>query len=427
MSTAAWDVRHVPSFAGDRDLVVAELKRRDALRNRERESPTQRERPTFVVRAAGTGGAKLSSWADGTARHVPITVKDGAYSIPNGTNARSLEELLVKLGYIDDDDDEEPSFQYVALGNAVAAAEAQYDEPPCAYAPAAPFQSLRQPWQIAAAELTLEPAPMASGAFGQVFKGQLKSGELVAVKVCKATAAAALAPKAQSDFVNELAILRSLRAHDNVVQFFGAVLDARGAPVRLVLQFCSGGSLLEAIESAAWVTWRTATKVRLLAGVARGLEHLHASGVVHRDLAARNVLLETAASGELIAKVADFGMARAVDDADVGAKTVSGIGPFAWMAPEQFHRLQYSAASDAFAFGVVAFELFTRKTPWKGVSKDAVCGRVLSGERLSFGRCKIPAELERLVVQHCWAEDPAHRPSLAQVRQACESLAQQLK
>jgi serine/threonine protein kinase len=74
--------------------------------------------------------------------------------------------------------------------------------------------------------------------------------------------------------------------------------------VRLVLQFCSGGSLLKAIESAAWDTWRTATKVRLLVGVARSLEHLHASGVVHRDLAARNVLLETAASGELIAKVA---------------------------------------------------------------------------------------------------------------------------
>lgn len=191
----------------------------------------------------------------------------------------------------------------------------------------------------------------------------------------------------------------------------------------LVLQFCTGGSLLAAIQGEMWAKWRTATKVRLLAGVARGLEHLHSFGVIHRDLAARNVLLEVAASGERIARVTDFGMARAVDNSQDGSTTVNNITPFAWSAPEQFHQLRYSAASDAFAFGVVAFELFTRKKPWQGLRKEDVVGRVLAGERLSFGQCKIPADLQKLVEQRCWAAHPEQRPSLKEVRVECERIA----
>jgi hypothetical protein len=282
MSLPLWDVRHDCDLAGDRDRVVDELKRRDAARDRERESETQRLRPTFLVRSS-TKGVKISSWAHGTVRHVPIAVDDNDWhSLPSGARAPSLEKLLVAIGYIDesntDDDGEAEKHQYIALDELDRQQHAEQYAPP-------PFSKLQ--WQISDSDLTLDELPIAAGSFGQVFRGRLApSGALVAVKVCKAKET--LAAKAQTDFVNELSILRSLSAHENVVRFFGAVLDeASGAPVRLVLQFCSGGSLLTAIESKTWDGWRTSTKLRLLTGVARGLEHLHAHGVIHRDLAAR--------------------------------------------------------------------------------------------------------------------------------------------
>jgi hypothetical protein len=424
MSVPFWDIRGDAAMAGDRDRVVVELKRRDSARNRARESPTERARPTFVVRSS-TNGDKLSSWADGTARHVPITTnKDRSLSLPNGVKARSLEALLVQIGYIDDVDDvddnvEIEQFQYVPVDHDQTT-ELLRERPSSVYH--SPPISGRPQWQIDRNDLTLEAEPVAAGTFGKVFRGRLApTGELVAVKVCH-EAKAEFAAKAQADFLNELAILRSLSEHDNVVRFFGAVLDdASGAPTQLVLQFCRGGSLLAAIQSRTWNSWRTTTKVRLLAGVARGLEHLHACGVVHRDLAARNVLVEEAASGEWLPRVTDFGMARAVSDAEVGAQTVNTIGPFAWMAPEQLFKLQYSAASDAFAFGVVAFELFARTAPWKGMSRGDVSNRVIAGERLSFNGCGFPAQLEKVVVQHCWAEEPADRPTMNLVRQHFES------
>ena len=67
--------------------------------------------------------------------------------------------------------------------------------------------------------------------------------------------------------------------------------------------------------------------------VAKGMEFLHFSKCVHRDLAARNILV---CENNLV-KIADFGMARSVENSDYYRKSTAGKIPLKWMAPEAVH------------------------------------------------------------------------------------------
>jgi serine/threonine protein kinase len=207
--------------------------------------------------------------------------------------------------------------------------------------------------------------------------------------------------------------------HENVVAFRGAVVDAAGVPVAIVTEFCTSGSLEAAIKSDEWLKWKT-TKVRIVLGVAKGVEHLHTYKIVHRDLAARNVLL--ANPKDPVPKVADFGMSRAVDDVEATQLTEKQLGPVRWMAPEQFHRRAYSAYSDVYSFGCVVYEVFMREYPWASIDVVKVAMEVFDGKRPQFSdESKLPSKLLALV-QRCWNHEAKNRPTMEEVREQLESI-----
>jgi WD40 repeat protein len=163
------------------------------------------------------------------------------------------------------------------------------------------------------------------------------------------------------------------------------------------------GGLLPAREAA-----------RLVADLARAMEHAHGRGVLHCDLKPDNVLMQPAGEGgsRPVPRVTDFGLARLL--ADGGALTASGqvAGTPLYMAPEQAQgrRRELTAATDVYGLGAILYELLTGRPPFPGVDALEVRQRVLSDEpapprRLCPG---LPRDLEAVCLK-CLEKEPARR------------------
>jgi serine/threonine protein kinase len=100
-----------------------------------------------------------------------------------------------------------------------------------------------------------------------------------------------------------------------------------------------------------------------------GLGEAHAAGIVHRDLKPENLLLGR--DGRV--RIADFGIAKAIDGADGVTATGDVVGTAVYMAPEQAVGAPASPASDLYAVGVVAYELLAGAPPFRGGRRSRCC------------------------------------------------------
>jgi hypothetical protein len=252
---------------------------------------------------------------------------------------------------------------------------------------------------------------LGQGAFGIVYKGQWDH-KTVAVKQVKASSIVG-GDKAIAEFEAEVSQMASTAYHENLVQLYG-VTTLENGDMAAVVEFCAQGSLVDALYGEKARDWTLSELYSIAHGAACGVAHLHRQGVIHRDIAARNVLL--AGKRDLIAKVADFGMARLLNESVYDEQTtLNAVGPLKWMAPEQMERRAYSRASDVFAFGVLLYEIFKREVPWQGVSNIITATKVVNGERMDVSSRKIPHEVAALM-RECWAHEPDKRPSIKHVQ-----------
>ena len=171
--------------------------------------------------------------------------------------------------------------------------------------------------------------------------------------------------KAATEFVRECQLMSTLR-HPNIVQFLGVAFfpDSRLPALVMERLLTSLHDLLAPDTSppSGVVTplsfFSVALKCSVLHNVACGLAYLHERSppVIHRDLSARNVLLDS----EMVAKIADLGMARIVPRVRAAATMTKGPGALVYMPPEAFapirsntEKSKYDASIDVFSLGVV--------------------------------------------------------------------------
>lgn len=147
---------------------------------------------------------------------------------------------------------------------------------------------------------------LGEGAFGKVYKGELKTkiGKVfVAVKSLKENASA----KTLADFQREIELISELK-HPNIICLLGVVVKQE--PMCMLFEFMSEGDLHEfLIANSPNNDGRGLTQIQFLhiaIQIAQGMEYLSENHYVHRDLAARNCLV----SKDLVVKISDFGLSR---------------------------------------------------------------------------------------------------------------------
>lgn len=155
--------------------------------------------------------------------------------------------------------------------------------------------------------------------------------------------------------------------------------------------------------------------LRILRQVASAISYAHRNGVVHRDIKPDNVLLS-----DEFALVADFGVARALSaSAAPGDQrlTSSGValGTPTYMAPEQaLADPEIDHRADIYAFGVLAYEVFTGAPPFRGKSAQATLAAhvVQAPDAIESKRSGIPQGIAAMVMK-CLEKKPADRPQSA--------------
>jgi eukaryotic-like serine/threonine-protein kinase len=187
---------------------------------------------------------------------------------------------------------------------------------------------------------------LASGGMGEVFAAyDVVLDREVAVKLPRAELTER--PGFVERFRREARAAAAL-AHPNVVAVFDAG-DDDGTPF-IVMELVRGRSLRAALRHADAAAAEGPTVVELLSQILAALEHAHGHSILHLDLKPENVMI----APDGVAKVADFGLARAAAEADPAADAV--YGTLGYVAPEALHG-RVDERSDLYSVGVMAREL----------------------------------------------------------------------
>jgi serine/threonine protein kinase len=231
----------------------------------------------------------------------------------------------------------------------------------------------------------------------------------------------ALRSELADDERNEERFLREAQAaasvqHQNVVAVYDC-FSWRGDHY-IAQEFVDGGNLATVLASVGRIPPRIAALVAL--EIARGLEEIHARGIVHRDVKPSNLLIGRA--GEV--KIADFGIAF---DARAPALTLTGhtVGTPTYMSPEQLAGDRVDPRSDLFALGVVCYEMLTGEPPFGDIESpegEGLLRRIQSGRYrgVRSGAPRTPRWVARLV-HRCLRAKVRRRPqAAAELRGALE-------
>ncbi len=174
-------------------------------------------------------------------------------------------------------------------------------------------------------------------------------------------------PMAARRFARESELARTLRA-PNIVGVYGSiVLDGRAA---LLMELVEGPTLAEVIGVDAPLA--PLRLLRLARDIASGLAVAHAGGVIHRDLKPANVLIARVDADVELAKIADFGMARATSFAGVDREAMTVLGTPDYMAPETLDPLAVDPRTDLYALGCIMLEMATGRPPFSAPTPFAV-------------------------------------------------------
>ncbi len=257
--------------------------------------------------------------------------------------------------------------------------------------------------------------PLASGGMAMVWAARLKGTrgfqKIVAVKT--------MLPKMSEDpdfeqmFLDEAALASQVR-HPHVVEILD--LGEHDGVLFLVMEWIDGvplNQLMKVARKSGGIPLPISVRI-----VSQALAGLHAAhelkdskgqlvGLVHRDISPQNILV----TYDGVAKVVDFGVAKATALGDGATKDGQIKGKVAYMSPEQIKGVEVDRRMDVFAMGIILYALTTGRHPFRKDSEAATLYNIVAPEPAKPPRALVPGyppALERVVMQAI-AKDAAKR------------------
>jgi serine/threonine-protein kinase len=238
----------------------------------------------------------------------------------------------------------------------------------------------------------------------------------VALKVIQPAAEADELEAYEERFLTEARVAAALQ-HPGIVVVHDVGRDPGSGALFIALELLRGQTLAD-LASAGPVDWPVV--MRIVAQVARALDHAHRNGVVHRDIKPANVIVLP--SGE--AKVTDFGIARLESARQRLTSTGEFIGTPLYTAPEQARVEDVDGRADVFSLASVAYTLLTGRPPFLAPTIPGIVHRVVYDEPEPLSRLVpgLPPDVER-VLTRALAKDPTERyPSAEAFAEDAEDL-----
>ncbi|KAK2826288.1 hypothetical protein Q5P01_020502 [Channa striata] len=255
-------------------------------------------------------------------------------------------------------------------------------------------------WEIPRESLKLERR-LGAGQFGEVWMGVYNNDRKVAIKNLK------MGTMSVEAFLAEANMMKNLQ-HPRLVRLFAVVTQE---PIFIVTEYMENGSLVDYLKTTEGSSLPINTLIDMASQVADGMAFIEEKNYIHRDLRAANILV----SHELICKIADFGLARLIEDNEYTAREGAKF-PIKWTAPEAINYGTFSIKSDVWSFGILLTEIVTYgRIPYPGMSNPEVIQNLERGYRMPKPE-NCPDGLYD-VMGKCWTENPENRPTFEYLKE----------
>ncbi|XP_047970394.1 LEAF RUST 10 DISEASE-RESISTANCE LOCUS RECEPTOR-LIKE PROTEIN KINASE-like 2.7 [Salvia hispanica] len=276
---------------------------------------------------------------------------------------------------------------------------------------------------------------LGEGGYGSVYKGKLRSGHHVAVKMLGKSGGNG------QDFINEITTIGRVH-HVNVVQLVGYC--AEGSKHALIFDFMPSGSLEKYLfnrERMNYLNWNT--KFDIAVGIAQGIEYLHRGcdiQILHFDIKPHNILLDQ----NFIPKISDFGLAKLYSIEKKVVTLTAARGTIGYVAPELINRGIGGVSSkvDVYSFGMLLIEMLGLNRVLRENKDDSTKyfpywiydhikqGREINIEKAEENNSNDEDDNVRkmtIVALWCIQMNPNDRPSMNQVLQMLEGDVERLQ
>jgi serine/threonine protein kinase len=259
-----------------------------------------------------------------------------------------------------------------------------------------------------------ERVPLPAAPAGYEILGELGLGGMGAVYLAREVVPDRLVaikflrrPGSQSAYDRFLVEVRALAAldHPNIIRVLAT--DFFRSDPFFTTEYFPNGSLLKKVEESGALDPLKAA--RLMAVAARAVHAANQKDVIHRDLKPSNILL----TADGVPKVADFGLAKRLDQDDDLTTSTGALGSPPYMAPEQTGKQGFEgvdARTDVYGLGATLYHLVTGHRPFVGDTPDEVMSRVLIDPPPPPRslRLEVPRALEAIILK-CLEKEPSRR------------------
>ncbi|KAM9501255.1 tyrosine-protein kinase Lyn-like [Clarias gariepinus] len=366
MDTKEWYFKNISRISAERNLLSPANKTGAFLI---RQSETTAGSYSMSIRDVGPNGS-------GVVKHYKIRLlEDGGFYITPRMTFKTLDDLIA-------------AYQRQAYGLCQKLGE------PCVK-PKKAIQWDEDAWEISKESLHMTKR-LGAGQFGEVWLAMYNNVTKVAVKTLKPGSMSVEA------FLEEANLMKTLR-HDRLVRLYAVVTKSQ--PLYIITEFMANGSLLDFLKSPPGRKIQLPKLIDFGAQIAEGMAYIEKKNYIHRDLRAANVLV----SESLLCKIADFGLARVIEDNEYSAREGAKF-PIKWTAPEAINYGSFTIKSDMWSFGILLYEIITfGRIPYSGLSNGEVMARVQRGYRMQCPE-NCPSELYDIMTS-CWKAKPEERPT----------------